>query len=395
MTPASPDQNTAESAAGIPDKVFSGVRLKSLDILRGVAILLVLLYHVPDDSQMPSFQAPFGRGGWCGVDLFFVLSGFLIGSILMREQLTRGRVKKRIFWFRRAFKIFPSYFGLLVFFAFVYASYAISGRFEFSTYGERYWQYWIFVQNYVPMEYTPLAHLWSIAVEEHFYLLLPILIWLSSGKADRMARLFVGMFLFTAGQRYLSVIFGVGYRPHGWDWPLTHFRLDSLMGGVLIAYAWVFHPVRFLEAVGRYRSGIHLCLVFLFLPFLLEPQSAFMHSAGFTLLTVGNGALLVLSQTSSLQPARVAVLLGSLVAFIGRTSYNSYLWHIPLYNTGVYRSTVLAASHWAPTSVQPVLFVLLHVAFAVTVGWLATVIIEQPFLRLRSRLLPRESTSSG
>ncbi len=147
-------------------------RLASLDALRGVAILLVLLHHPVLPFSSGGFLAPVVsttyRFGWTGVDLFFVLSGFLVGVLLLRELKDYGRVDVRRFLTRRAFKIWPSYL-LLIACVFALTS-AVEPPHDAAKAFRHLVPNLLHVQNYW---LSPRVQTWSLAVEEHFYLILP------------------------------------------------------------------------------------------------------------------------------------------------------------------------------------------------------------------------------
>src|SRR3954463_1212932 len=141
-------------------------RRLDLDVVRGVAIVLALGWHFSPtrsgNAVLDVLQFPGHQFGWAGVDLFFVLSGFLMGQLVLRERARTGRFDGRRFTARRALRLWP---GLYVFLA----VYACLGADPLSSY---LWQNALHVQNYAG---SSLEHLWSLAVEEHFYLLLAVL----------------------------------------------------------------------------------------------------------------------------------------------------------------------------------------------------------------------------
>lgn len=158
------------------------MRVRSLDILRGLAILMVLCNHVDFTviDGVPGFSGKAGfiywrikQFGWSGVDLFFVLSGFLIGGLLLGEIERTGTVRVGRFWLRRGFKIWPSYLVLL-------AALAITGVTDFVdsssliAFVQTLGAHLFFLQNY--LRENPNSPTWSLAVEEHFYLVLPLLL---------------------------------------------------------------------------------------------------------------------------------------------------------------------------------------------------------------------------
>src|SRR5579862_7894518 len=151
----------------------------ALDGLRGVAILSVMVEHLA-----PRLLA---GGGWVGVDLFFVLSGFLITGVLLdgKDDPHRGRT----FYVRRALRIFPLYYATLALITFGPLAKALALGLSAQTLG---W-YWIYGTNWqiaLGMAHIggPIAYFWSLAVEEQFYLIWPLIIWHTQPKtAKRIA----------------------------------------------------------------------------------------------------------------------------------------------------------------------------------------------------------------
>src|SRR5579864_5987729 len=141
-------------------------RNHSLDVLRGIAILLVIGFHL----LVPGFF----QVGWVGVDLFFVLSGFLISGLLFRDYETLGKIRLGRFWFRRAFKILPPLYAFLIVMAAVTLATHMFPAKSFLSAA-------LFYTNYGHRDFAAgglLWHTWSLTVEEHFYLLCPILFYL-------------------------------------------------------------------------------------------------------------------------------------------------------------------------------------------------------------------------
>lgn len=139
------------------------MRNKRLDVLRCIAILQVLFYHGGGVMEY------FARAGWIGVDLFFVLSGFLISGLIFSEYRKNGTIQFKRFFIRRGFKIYPAFYSFVVFIALVELY-----RHHFSPF-RRYLHEIFFVQSYWPGIWV---YTWSLAVEEHFYILLPLLLLL-------------------------------------------------------------------------------------------------------------------------------------------------------------------------------------------------------------------------
>src|SRR5947209_8518112 len=157
-------------------------RLHSLDILRGVAILMVLVVHTPLPYSLNGFLSTTHIGqaiyrgiklGSFGVDLFFVLSGFLISSLLFSELSRTGRLRVIRFWIRRSFKIWPSYFVAYGSVILIFCSYDfVTRRNPWHRLSSQLPNFF-FIQNYFPLDRQWFAS-WSLAVEEHFYCILPL-----------------------------------------------------------------------------------------------------------------------------------------------------------------------------------------------------------------------------
>jgi peptidoglycan/LPS O-acetylase OafA/YrhL len=157
----------AESTYTSVHRVLTAIhgRNFNLDVLRGVAILLVVLHHL----GVPVFRT----GGWIGVDLFFVLSGFLISGLLFREWKETGTINIGRFYARRGFKIYPAFWALMA--VTLAVNYWTPGIPSFPVTGRSIMAELSFTQNYWRAIW---GQTWSLAVEEHFYLLLPLLLWL-------------------------------------------------------------------------------------------------------------------------------------------------------------------------------------------------------------------------
>src|SRR5438034_2045551 len=142
-------------------------RVRQLDVLRAIAVLLVLGHHMdpPDPGVVTSLRVvvdTWHRAGGVGVDLFFVLSGFLISGLLFSEYKRSGRIDFLRFFIRRGFKIYPAYYFFLFLLAFLRGRPTLADL--------------IFMQSYWPYSW---GHTWSLSVEEHFYIALPLVLMLS------------------------------------------------------------------------------------------------------------------------------------------------------------------------------------------------------------------------
>ena len=230
-----------EKTASIPS---FGRRIQSLDALRGLAIIAVVLYHATPDQAtggiLSEFVVSLRSCLWTGVDMFFVLSGFLITRILLE---TRNRPRYfSVFYARRFLRIFPLYYLFIVTVIFGGAIFAgLFSRFSFLAESESYqrlWQgqvwLWLYLHNFVqaagPSRLPGMGHLWSLAVEEQFYLVWPLVIWLAPRQriGILIATLFAIGFL-------VRLTFSLNGLPPWAIMHLTPFRLDSLLVGSAIA----------------------------------------------------------------------------------------------------------------------------------------------------------------
>ena len=329
-------------------------RNQRLDILRGIAILLVLGRH---HDTIPLWS----RIGWAGVDLFFVLSGFLISGLLFSEYKKYGRIDVKRFWIRRGFKIYPPFYALM-FLTILYSliRYQTVSR---AALGDLF-----FLQNYISCIWT---HGWSLAVEEHFYVLLPLLlllmIWVSGNKENPFRAIPLVSIALTVACLYLRI--QVVSRP-GVDWNAvmfpTHLRVDSLFAGVVLGYYSHFQPDVLMQSS---RAALFLCGLALLIPALLFGNIVFVGTVGLMLVFLGFACILIAAVNSKASKN----LLARALAGIGYYSYSIYLWHaVPNYL--FFPELHLSLIRFA-----------IYVISAIALGIAMAMLIERPFLVLRDR----------
>lgn len=358
-------------SSGTAETTRGGGRLVSLDVLRAIAVLLVLGRHLPRLDELARALGPFGglaviaqRGGWIGVDLFFVLSGFLVSGLLFREYQRHREIRPGHFLLRRGLKIYPAFYVLL----------AVTVWARESVYGPAVVCEALFVQNYGPSLWD---HTWSLAVEEHFYLAAALLLPLLARRPGEPFARLPKIFFFYIALPVLALrvvnglVFDYTHRTHLYP---TLLRIDSLAFGVLLSYYFHFAHETFLERAGRRRAALVAGGALLLLPPFLWPleTTPFISTAGFTLLYLGSGMILA----GLVAEERPAGRLARGLAWIGAYSYSIYLWHLPV------RRFVLSSELSAGRAA------LLYGAGSVVLGVVMAVVIEVPVLRLRDRLLP-------
>ena len=377
-------------------------RMVELDVLRGVAILLVLFTHStvqpPDSGVLAPVLEYLRYLGPSGVDLFFVLSGFLVGGLLFKELRETGHLDVRRFLVRRGFKILPPYF---TFVAFTFIWLLVRAHQTFLQSSRQIYPNLVHLQNYLG---TPRPHTWSLAVEEHFYLVLPFVLLLLVRRAGGRDRLMttIGLvsavvFVACAGMRFQAYSHPLPYNPHY----ATHLRIDSLFFGVLLACAYRLAPHR-LAFVSAHRRTIVCAALALLLayPALVRwnPSTPTTGVVGFIVLYCAYGGLLLtmVCTAPGSGPARASAAatwvdgrVGRTLAFIGYFSYPIYLWHIdatrlvaPLFKLGTGVSLEL---RW-------VVSFALYVFVATAAGVVAAAIVDKPSLRARDRLFPSRTS---
>lgn len=360
----------------------SSNRLLSLDALRGIAVLLVLGRHMPLGSEAlnPLWKPVFlwQQGGWIGVDLFFVLSGFLVSGLLFREYRRTRQLSVGRFLIRRGFKIYPAFYfflGCTLFFVI------------WARRGNVPWAEILceacFVQNYGPGLWD---HTWSLAVEEHFYLLLPLVLILLTARRKGATDPFQPVLITFAVVAAVSLLLRwhqarlipFSYMTHILA---THLRLDGLWFGVAIAYLYHFQRETLLVSIrGRERLMMLVAVVLMVPPFVLYlEESFFLPTLGLSCLYVAGGLLICVWLSRPLPPNLIV----RFIAWIGYYSYSIYLWHF-----FVQRAVFAKWSNSGSLEQPPWSVYLLYVLASVLTGVFMAKVIEYPFLALRDRLVP-------
>lgn len=361
----------------MPDAASRGKSMQrrpGLDLLRAIAIVWVMLFHswMIGGLGMPLFQ-PVADYGWMGVDLFFVLSGYLIGQQLL-APLSRGEpLRFGAFYLRRAFRILPAFFAVLAVYVLFPARREAPGL-------QPAWQFLTFTLNLL-IDYRhnqAFSHAWSLCVEEHFYLLFPLLAWWLARRSSRAL---------TIGAVALVVLAGLGLRAyavlHGKDWLESIYyptwtRLDGLLAGVLLATIQAYRPEWWAAAQRRANTlAVAGVLVVGASVWLFCDKVAFAASVfGFPLLALGL-ALLVAAAAGTTGWLGYWRVPGA--GWIAGISYSLYLSH-KLAMHAVHE----ALRRW-PAMYGPAAFVAYALAILAT-GALLHYAVERPFLRLRTRL---------
>jgi peptidoglycan/LPS O-acetylase OafA/YrhL len=353
-------------------------RVPALDGLRGLAFLFVFAFH-----------AGYLTGGSIGVDIFFVLSGFLITSILLREYISTGTISFRRFYARRALRLLPALVTILVF---VVAWAALFDRDRLGNTLRDASSVLFYCYNFMILDWLEthssheymFIHLWSLSVEEQFYLVWPLTI--------------AAIMLFYARQRLQAPILAIGIclpalcRAVSWkeaDWFMlyarTDLRVDSLMWGAMVAWIvaskWRPRPI-----VARLLCWLSAAALIALFGLAKLPHAyysgKFAFYGGYSLVAICS-AVIIASAAFGLLPFIVRVFLEYRpLCFVGIVSYAAYLWHHPL--NVVVGATGYGA--WWPWIGLPI---------TLLVAGLSFYFVELPFLRLRNAFpLSREAAAA-
>ncbi len=352
------------------------MRSKVLDSFRGLAVILVLFRHYPRVNALE-------RIGWIGVDLFFVLSGFLVSGLLFSEYKKTGRITPWTFLIRRGFKIYPLFYTFLgVTIIAHYALKFIGGEHEISL--EQLPSELFFVQNYFKGIWN---HTWSLAVEEHFYILLAFVISMlvKFNVVENRKLVIRGVLLILIGVLMLRfatwhVLSDYSYRTHFFP---THLRLDSLLFGVFISYIYHFEQEYFVRIGTRYTKLIlALIVIILGLPFFYLIDSYFIGTIGLTLLYLAFGALLWISITYEKHILQKVWLMPviRLLSFVGFYSYSIYLFHVMV---GAFLMPIVVK--FLPFTVHNKILFTTYSILSVLLGVITSKLIEIPFLKFREK----------
>jgi peptidoglycan/LPS O-acetylase OafA/YrhL len=356
----------------------------NLDLMRVVAVLMVILGHLPDAPRdLPPvivWAADFFRHyGGLGVDLFFVLSGFLVSGLLFREYFSRGQTDVKRFLIRRGFKIYPAFYVFVV----VTVLLRLKGGDTLTT--RDVVSELLFIQNYGPHVWS---HTWSLAVEEHFYLLLAAIVaglcaWVPRNPLARIPR----FFWLTTALVFLARWWTIAHAPYATPthrFP-THLQIDSLFTGVLLAY--YFYTRQSLAAFVR-RWSVPLAIVGLAFVVLSQTiaDPTVKYLAGHLLTNAGFAALVIVGVVAA--PAFGGF--GRATALVGAQSYSIYLWHAAVLGIGG-----VAVERFAGRPLTFLETAAWYVPLSFICGMIAAKAVELPALRLRDRLFPdgRRETS--
>ena len=374
------ENNSRDTRSAAFDPRRTAHRRPGLDLLRASAIVFVVLYH----AGLFGFVLPFNlqRFGWIGVDLFFVLSGYLIAGQLfksMRHRADSNAVGDSIgrFYWRRALRILPAYLVIVAIYFFLPPTFREFERMP------PLWKFLSFTQNLGLRGGTAFSHAWSLCIEFQFYLLLPFLILLLARLCRGHTIVACAVLIWSILIRGLLAHMNSSTHEPSWGWwqqwiyyP-SYSRLDSLTIGVSLAAIESFRPPWW-SALMRSASwiwlpGIAAVVVALILA---ENGLSILSSAfGFSLVAIGMGTFLVCAVSPNLPLSRVPI---PGAASVATMAYSIYLSHkLPI--------------HWiqqisAANSVPSALAYPLMLGSILMIGAALFFAVERPLLQVRQRV---------
>ncbi len=325
---------------------MNGAHIPALDGVRGLAILLVILFlHtlMRPETLLDRVYVNLARLGWSGVDLFFVLSGFLITGLLVDAK--GGPHYYRNFYVRRTLRIFPLYYAFLFFTLrvapWLWPDTELAAMARESMEGRSEAWYWLYGSNILfardeNFGHPNLAVTWSLAIEEQFYLVWPFVVAMTSRRT--LMWTCGGLIVTALGLRTALVLEGAhSLLPY----VLPVCRMDALASGALVALAMrgdrtgpALAPARLLtlaRIVGAAAAVILLSVWLLEDPFDdADWSEPLMQTAGYTVLALGYGAIVALAAGGPADSWIARFFRFSALRILGRYSYALYLFHVPV-----------------------------------------------------------------
>jgi peptidoglycan/LPS O-acetylase OafA/YrhL len=366
-------------------------RIDGLDTLRALAIALVMLHHYVVFVTRDDTFGWLGEIGWTGVDLFFALSGYLIGNQIFAALRSEEGFSLKNFYARRLLRTLPNFYVVL-------ALYYLWPWFRGSAELLPLWKFLTFTQNYQLEPGTAFSHAWSLSIEEQFYMLLPAaaLLWAALGRSLRGAWCAIAL-VFAAGMLVRGYVWidAVGgdthWRNHYYKYIYysTLCRFDELVAGVALALLKNHHPHawRFLTAHGKLMfAGGCVVTALAFWLFLHDHFGFGVTVFGYPLLALGFSMLIVaaLSPASLLRTTRVPG-----AASLALWSYAIYLTHKQVCILAGNQLRTLGYSPESPAAIA------LLLALSVLSGWLLYKLVETPFMALRERHVPTSAARAA
>jgi len=282
----------------------------SIDGLRAIAVILVVFFH----ARLAGFS-----GGFVGVDVFFVLSGYLITSILRSEITATGTVNLVSFYWNRALRLYPPLIMML-------AVWAMLIPFQYPDIDTlRNGAIALFYLSDYFLAFGTLkghlGHTWSLAVEEHFYMIWPLVVLATRRFSNQQLCVVLAIF-FVLATTWRIVDFSL------WDsWQRTYHRFDTRLAGLALGATIAVLPKRFDSEIYEKLASFALFFI-IFFAVILRWNSLFALSIGMTLTHIATACFLLATRNQTLSVCKL--LSARPLVYLGVLSYSIYLWHFPI-----------------------------------------------------------------
>lgn len=308
------------------------IYLPQLDGLRFVAFFLVMLHHsvraqdyFPMGSSLGTLLTGTAAFGWVGVDIFLTLSSFLIVTLLMLERQTAGTISIRSFYIRRALRIWPLYFGFVIF-AFVLLPLVLPSPQPYTdTLAWHLFPFLTFTGNfsyaYFPsLTYAP--HLWTISLEEQFYLAVPVLVLFAPLLGRSLGWWALGLLVLSAAFRLYIQLNQIKYPML---WVLPPCRLDPFVIGALCSWIYIARREWLNRSIGWFLAVLGIAGFVLVAQFDYIGGTSLDNVWQFTVIALSSGCLLL----SAIARAGIGPILSwQPIVFLGKISFGLYVYHL-------------------------------------------------------------------
>ncbi len=355
-------------------------RYAGLDHLRALAIIIVFFWHYRQ-GDCPDWVDKIGHFGWSGVDLFFVLSGYLIGTQILKPISQGGHFSYKDFYIKRSLRVFPAYFTVLLLYICIPAFHERNNMAPL-------WKFITFTQN-IGLDFGAFSHAWSLCIEEQFYLILPLIIslvlFLKGGQ--KAVWIFIGIFLlgfiiralswhYLVSPSFETETFPSAY--YKWIYYITYARLDGLLSGVAIAAIFLFRPLWKVQLT-KYGNLLLLLSIAMAVTAYFFCNPLMSHRVaiwGYPLVSLTYGIMVL----AVLSPNCILYRYGSRISqIIAILSYSIYLTH---------KQVIHLTREWLQDSSIPQesnLMFCICMLTSLLAGCILYLAVEKPFLMLRDR----------